>query len=633
MCDDGRVMLDDEPVLREGLTRRGFIRAAGAAAAGSWLFSRMGLPSPARASGIDGSQAYSMAMHIHTSFSEQSASMDAQLYQALKNAVDVLWFTDHDHRMLELGYRKVVHFTSLTQEQTDGPPWQWLQRTAGPLVASSSSGGIAANPASPNDPIAGGSLAVKALSKSSSPASFGFYAESHKPAGWNYHGNLYGQTWTIDVLPSSVGTRGYLELLITSSYHQAKGGRPAGMYTLSYRFGGPGVPGSRVTNGIQGIITLPIRSGQWNTVTITPTDDITALWSDMQVHDFSSYALTLNAVSLGAQTSGYFDYLRFARQYDTGNIPVETQQQMMSGYASAYPRVTQYQGLEVSGHEPHVNWFGGAVTLGDYSGVTSQNYEAFLRGEVGRIHTAGGVASYNHPFGASLGPLLSSATQDSKVTHTAATLLANNVLDTDLMEVGYSLRGGCDLAHHLGLWDVLSRNGRFLTGNGVNDDHFGRDWSTKQNNWYTSVWAASNSKSDLVTALRAGRAYSGSLSRYRGNLDLVADATCPMGSASVSQLSQRQLQLIATGLPSGGSVRVIRGVVDYTGTVPNSGSVATYAASDFGGGSVTLPVDTTTSCFARMQVLDSTGRVVAVSNPIWLLRETPPAGIPAARAC
>jgi hypothetical protein len=26
--------------------------------------------------------------------------MDAQLFQATKNAVDVLWWTDHDHRML-----------------------------------------------------------------------------------------------------------------------------------------------------------------------------------------------------------------------------------------------------------------------------------------------------------------------------------------------------------------------------------------------------------------------------------------------------------------------------------------------------------------------------------------------------
>ena len=37
-----------------------------------------------------------MAMHIHSSFSEQYGSMDGQLYQAALNAVDVLWWSDHD---------------------------------------------------------------------------------------------------------------------------------------------------------------------------------------------------------------------------------------------------------------------------------------------------------------------------------------------------------------------------------------------------------------------------------------------------------------------------------------------------------------------------------------------------------
>lgn len=625
------MVLDDEPV-REGLSRRGFIRAAGAAAVGGWALGKMGLAVPARASGIDGSQPVSMAMHIHSSFSEQSGSMDAHLYQAQRNAVDVLWWTDHDHRMLESGYRQVVHFTSLTAETTDGNAWQWQQRTSGPLVGASSSGSIVTSPASPNDPIAGGSLALSAKSSSSSPASLGFYAESH-PAGWNYHCNLYGQSWTIDVLPSSVGSGGYLELLIQTSLHRAKGGRPAGIYTLSYRFGGPGVPGSRVANGIHGIITLPVVSGQWNTASITPSDDIAALWPDMQVHDFASYGLYLNAVSLGAQTSGYFDYLRFARQYNTGNIPVQTQQQMMSAYALSYPDVTQYQGLEVSGFEPHVNWFGGAVTLGDYSGVTRSNYQNFLRQEVATIHAGGGVASYNHPFGASGGPLLSAGAQDSRVSQTAAALLANNVLDTDLMEVGYYVRGGCDLMHHLKLWDVMSRHARFLTGNGVTDDHFGASWLTTKNNFYTSVWAGSRAEPGLVSGLRAGRAWCASLPRFRGTLDLVADGLCPMGSASISQATTRQLQVIATGLPTGGSIQVLRGVVDYTGTTANTVKIGSFAASALSGGSVVLAIDTSTSCFLRTQVLDSNGLVVALSNPIWLLRGTPPTGIPAARAC
>jgi predicted metal-dependent phosphoesterase TrpH len=47
-----------------------------------------------------------MAMHLHGSFSEGTASMDAHLKQAQRLGVDVLWWTDHDFRVAALGYRR-----------------------------------------------------------------------------------------------------------------------------------------------------------------------------------------------------------------------------------------------------------------------------------------------------------------------------------------------------------------------------------------------------------------------------------------------------------------------------------------------------------------------------------------------
>ena len=92
--------------------------SAGAAAAAALLrqFPRLPLHSPARPVSVGGLSAFSMAMHVHSSFSEQDGSMDSQLFQATKNSVDVLWWTDHDTRMDGIGYRQVVHFTSLTKE-------------------------------------------------------------------------------------------------------------------------------------------------------------------------------------------------------------------------------------------------------------------------------------------------------------------------------------------------------------------------------------------------------------------------------------------------------------------------------------------------------------------------------------
>ena len=111
-------MCDDHP----GVSRRTFIHSAavvGAAAAVGLprgLTPRLPLRSPARAVTADGTSAYSMAMHIHSSFSEQNGSMDGHLSQATKNAVDVLWWTDHDHRMDAINYRDVTHFTSFSEK-------------------------------------------------------------------------------------------------------------------------------------------------------------------------------------------------------------------------------------------------------------------------------------------------------------------------------------------------------------------------------------------------------------------------------------------------------------------------------------------------------------------------------------
>jgi hypothetical protein len=332
-------------------------------------------------------------------------------------------------------------------------------------------------------------------------ALYGYYADCHS-AGWNYHGNLAGQSLSIDVRLTSGWAKGYLELLIESTYHEAWGGRPAGDYSLSYRFVPPAGVAGRIANGDQGVITVPVTpaaGSQWRTVTITPAADIAALWPDQDYRDFALWGLTLGA---------------------------------------------------------------------------------------------------------------------------------------DLLEVGYKLRGGCDLAHHVALWDIMSRNAIFLTGNGTSDDHFGQDWFGMGNNWFTSAWAKSTGEADLLTALAAGRAWCASLSGYRGSLDLLVDGSVPMGSASVSTVRSRKLAATATAMLPAGSLQILRGTVDYAGTAvlaANTKVIGSYTAAQLAGGSVTQWIDTTKDRFVRTRVLDSTGTVVGLSNPVWLLRSAPPGGIPAPR--
>jgi hypothetical protein len=640
VCDDQSAGHQQDNGLGE-FSRRGFLAATGAAAAATAVlrrFPRLPLRSPARAVTADGTSAYSMAMHIHSSFSEQSGSMDAQLFQAATNAVDVLWWTDHDYLMDHFNFRKTVHFTSLTAESGgpgEGKPWTWVKQASGPL-AGTSTGGIVTSPSSPNDPVAGGSMHLAAKSTSAATARYGYYADCH-PAGWNYRGNLTGQSLTIDVRLTSGWRQGYLEMLVATSFHEAAAGRPAGLYSLSYRFVPAGSAG-RAANGLTGVITIPVTPGSWKTVTVTPASDIAALWPDLDYRDFALFGLTLSAASTGDLAEGYFDYLRFTRKI-SGEAFLEQQQAMEPLLAGKYPKVAQRQGLEVSRFLPHINWFGGGVADPDYGSTTWQTYTSFLAHTViPRIHTAGGLASYNHPYGYSQVPLLPTSQQDALLKQTAARLLPSGgnpaALGADLLEVGYRTRQGCDLAHHVGLWDVLSRNAVFLTGNGTSDDHIGQNWRGIANNWITSVWAASTAEADLLHGLAAGRAWCGSLSAYRGTLDLLADGSVPMGAVSVSSVTSRKLAITATGLPSGGSLQVVQGTVDYAGTanpVPNATVIGSYTAAQLAGGGVTRVVDTTSSRFFRVQVLDSGGKVIAISNPVWLLRSAPPGGIPPAR--
>jgi hypothetical protein len=204
---------------------------------------------------------------------------------------------------------------------------------------------------------------------------------------------------------------------------------------------------------------------------------------------------------------------------------------------------------------------------------------------------------------------------------------------TDLLEVGYTLRGHADTQAHLDLWDTFSRHGRFFTGTGVNDDHDGVGWASLENGFATGVWAASVAQPDVVAALSAGRAYSFHVGRWQGGqLDMQVDEAVRMGQVSVSDARTRTLVVTVEHLPQGATVEVVRGVVDHRGIDPST-SVTHSIAVRKADASVraTVPVDTGAPCFVRAQVRSADGAVVGIGNPIWLLRERPRRGVPTGR--
>jgi hypothetical protein len=153
------------------------------------------------------------------------------------------------------------------------------------------------------------------------------------------------------------------------------------------------------------------------------------------------------------------------------------------------------------------------------------------------------------------------------------------------------------------------------------------------NGFFTGIWAASRADADLAAALRAGRAFTAHLGRYPGGqLDMLVDGTVPMGHVSVNSKTSRQLAIYAANLPTGGTVQLIAGPVDYANQIdPGTSVIRTYPATAFSSGVVTTTVATTTNRFYRPQVLSPTSEVIGTGNPIWLLRQPPPGGIPGPR--
>ncbi|MFL6239343.1 MAG: CehA/McbA family metallohydrolase [Actinomycetes bacterium] len=559
----------------------------------------------------------SMAMHVHSSFSEGSASMRAQISEAAATGVQAMWFTEHDWRMSAHDYRNAYHFDSFNESE-NGLPWAWKFAQSGAL--SDYVAEIVTSPVSPADPSSTpGALHLRARSSSG----IGSYSAIARDG--NAHKNLRavvaGQTWRLEVFPTQISSGGWLELLLQLSYLPATGGRPAGIYQISYRFGTK--RRTVTTQGLLGIVTVPVQANRWNSVVLDLEADIAALWPDIEARDHSTSALSLGATSVkGAAAEGYVDYLRFARSL-VADQPLGLQDDLIAAYKSQYPGVLIQRGQEISFIDPHINAFGGNQHLFQYSDASLPTTQELCD----LVHSWGGVASINHPFGTSL-------TLGDGVPIPITDLLQTKAWGAEILEVGYRLRGKT-LEDHLGLWDTLSSSGIWVTGNGVSDDHGGvvGSWATMTNRFLTYAYTASVTTSEMLSALRSGRVFCSEIGSYAGQLAINA-GSAQMGSISVLTRTSRKVAILATALSSKHVVEVVQGPIDYSGSTANRSKVVqTVPASAFDAtGNAYVNVDTTSDTFVRINLVDTTTSTrVAFTNPLYLLRSAPPGGIPPAR--
>lgn len=570
-----------------------------------------------------------MAMHVHASASEGSGSMQAQLVQAVNADVDVLWWTEHDHRMSAHAAPTLITFSGLTEEPPDAAPWTWQASRNGAAVGASHIFCTAAS-----HPEIGDRATALRMSVQARAAKVATHALSGQAENLLNRTSLAGLSIVIDVRPSSVSPSAHAAVNVVTSYRPQNRTQPPGLYTLSYRIGGASLPGvSTVVAGNTALIEQKAPADQWTTITLVPELDLARLWPGVDGRDSSLFEFSLSVGAHDRSTAtAYFSSLRFERLDDEGNTPLDTQAELMRRYAPEFPTVRQIQALEVSLTTPHLGWYGGKLRIPDHTGMgpLPSADPKVAAAAVHAIHQSGGLASYCHPFGTSISlspPAEAEAARVAKSTE----LIANRALGCDLIEVGYRRRGGCNLAQHESLWDNCSRNAILLTGIGVSDDHAGENWVNGKLNFATWAWARNATDDALLAALRRGRVYFGDLARFRGALDIRIGRRSAMGTASVSHAERRTLSILASGLPTGGSIDLIRGTVDFAGPADTDPQLsrATFTAADFGSGDeLSVIIDTTAPRFVRLVVKDQTNLPVGLSNPVWLLREDPKFPVP-----
>ncbi len=592
-------------------TRRQVL-AAGAVAGAGLLLPVSLLPSSTALGGsssFSGTAPLRLAMHVHGSWSEGQGSWEAQFAQCAANDIDILYMTDHDHRAQALDYLPSLGGV------------RWIRATAGTLRQQAST-------------AVGDAVRLLAESASATASASVTMTVEPKPTAWNkIYTSIAGQTIEHTFTSARLTGGARYEVTIPLSYHPAAPGRPAGTYALTYRYSTQTPHRSLENGGVTGVVWRAVPAPGTVDRLLLETD-VAALWPTMLPIDNCLYGVTLCVRSprRGAVADVRVGKVAFVRTHSSPAGVRADQQRLVSTYGPRWPDLLVHPMTEVSRTLPDMNAFVVPQYFPDYAALSPDHDTRYAQISAA-VHAQGGLMSYNHPFGYATGPLLPRDQIIAKRRALYAAMTAVHAFSADLLEVGYTLRGQVDMAAHLDLWDTFSRHGVFLTGNGTSDDHVGKSWSTLTNGFLTGLWAPSRQDADVLQALQAGRAYAAHAGGWPGGqVDLLVDDKVPMGGTSIAQKATRSLSVFIDRLPANGSAEVLTGPVDTGSAVdPGTTVLRRLTAATLPGGTATFPVDTAVSRFLRVQVRDGTGRLVGTSNPVWLLREEPPDGIPAAR--
>lgn len=584
---------------------------------------------------------------MHGSFSEGSGSMEWHADLAQQAGVDVIWWTDHDWRISHTKFMGRYDFEAAFFDSVD-------IRIEEPDDAYP--GGFRYwEPAPPLHDLL--SYSIVDSVKFEGSKSLRLSLEQTFP-GPSFGSGYLRQTTSEYQNVYSLAGRIQLRFAMKPMVLDPNDSRFVVQVALSHRPNTQNlfrwVAGTMAFEGPNTFV-LPYSPGVWNSYTLNITNGAIIFFTSGGADSVRGEDNALYEVRIGLETRNeqvpvvFFDDYRIDSDSTmTGDELLDRERAMAAYYEVQYPAVRHFVGSEISlfNAQPHLNAFAPDHSLIDYG---THAWSDSIYYAIDQVHAQQGAVSLNHAFGVSIyGD--TSETPAHKAARIAATqqqLIGNRCLGVDLLEVGYRNRGGMDLEQHFSLWDALTANAVFVTGNGVTDSHgpyLFPGWGPYQpgnagfeNNFVTWLYAPAIDEAEFVTAMKAGRAFFGDPYAFDGSVDLLTPDGLRMGQVVVTDRAAEDVIVSATAVPADVQVRLLQFEVREGSPtpylVPNvlrdemlSGSVSGGAFAD------TVSVDASLPSYVRVEVRGSAGEELAFSNPLHFLRGTPTDGIPGRRA-
>ncbi len=282
---------------------------------------------------------------------------------------------------------------------------------------------------------------------------------------------------------------------------------------------------------------------------------------------------------------------------------------------------------EISGAGQHKNCFSTCVPVIDYA---NKNYKVSEEEAVEHILSHGGIFSYNHPFESDKYKRKEFDREqlDEIIAYETDRLAEKRVFGATLMEVGFPEgRAQFSLSDHLKLWDNLSLRGIFITGDGDSDSHYSnRSWFDG-NNFATWIAADENipfpvPEEVFIRSMKEGNCYMGDPVYLKGEVSFTYFDR-PMGAVVRTDKETVELKNELKDIKQGSIIKFVAyGEYIFEDTAAENGNYSKKYE---------IKSDKEIS-FSRIEMYNSDGRCILLTNPICFVKPDYKGYIPTERA-